>query len=95
MQKEKLEKTDNVDSYKLARTLKNGVFDNLFLFVPDRNLLDDRSVIRIRHQAVRDLARIKSRIKIRQSQEPRLRHSENIQSNNRNEIFGIPYPLHC
>ena len=63
MQKEKLEKTDNVDSYKLARTLKNGDFDNLFLFVPDRNLLDDRSVIRIRHQAVRDLAKIKSRIK--------------------------------
>lgn len=63
MQKEKLAKTDNVDSYKLARALKNGDFKKDFLFVPDRNLLDDRSVIRERYLAVRDLAKMKSRIK--------------------------------
>ncbi len=63
MQKEKLGKTDNVDSYKLARALKNGDFNEMFLFVPNKNLLDDRSVVRIRHQAVRDLAKIKARIK--------------------------------
>lgn len=63
MQREKLQKTDNVDSYKLARALKNGDFKDSFLFVPDRNLLDDRSVVRIRHQKVLELAKIKSRIK--------------------------------
>lgn len=59
--KEKKRKTDRVDSNKLAKQLRSG--DLEALYVPDRLVLEDRSLIRMRRTLVKDLTRCKNRIK--------------------------------
>lgn len=59
--KERLRKTDKVDSRKIAKGLKNG--DLNFIHVPDRELELDRQLLRGRKLLTRDSTRIKNRIK--------------------------------
>ena len=59
--KEKKQKTDRVDSNKLARHLRSG--DLEALYVPTRAVLEDRKLIRMRRTLVKDLTRCKNRIK--------------------------------
>lgn len=59
--KEKKRKTDRVDSNKLARHLRSGDLDPLY--VPDRAILEDRNLIRMRSTLVKELTRYKNRIK--------------------------------
>ena len=59
--KEKKRKTNRVDSRKLARSLRNGDLDPIY--VPDRKALKDRSLIRIRQNTIKDQTRYKNRIK--------------------------------
>lgn len=59
--KEKKRKTDRVDSNKLARHLRSG--DLEALYVPDRTILEDRNLIRMRTTLVKELTRYKNRIK--------------------------------
>jgi len=59
--KEKKRKTDRVDSNKLARHLRSG--DLEALYVPDRASLEDRNLIRMRRTLVKELTRYKNRIK--------------------------------
>ncbi len=54
-------KTDKVDSEKLARALKAGLLNPIYVY--PRQHLDDRSVIRIRKRTQEDLTRYKARIK--------------------------------
>lgn len=61
MTKEKLHKTDAVDSNKLARALRSGELSGIY--VPNRNALEQRSLIRLRGSIVKDLTRDKNRIK--------------------------------
>lgn len=60
-QKEKLQKTDKVDSRKLARSLRNKELNAIH--VPDPKLEADRALIRQRFRLVKDVARTKNRIK--------------------------------
>lgn len=55
-------KTDKVDSEKLARALKAGLLNPIYVY--PRQYLDDRSVIRIRKRTQEDLTRYKARIKL-------------------------------
>lgn len=59
--KERLRKTDKVDSKKIAKGLKNG--DLNFIHVPDREIELDRQLLRSRKLLTRDTTRIKNRIK--------------------------------
>jgi len=61
MDKEKKNKSDKVDCRKLCRGLRNG--DLKGIFVPDRVLLEDRELVRLRSKLVRDIRRCKCRIK--------------------------------
>lgn len=60
-QKERLSKTDNVDSAKLARGLSKG--DLQAIYLPPKERLGDRELMRTRHTLMRDISRIKCRIK--------------------------------
>ena len=59
--KEKKQKTDKVDSNKLARQLRNG--DLEAIYTHKRDVLEDRSLLRMRRTLVKDLTRYKNRIK--------------------------------
>jgi transposase len=59
--KERLRKTDKVDSKKIAKGLKNGNLN--IIHVPDRELELDRQLLRSRKLLTRDTTRIKNRIK--------------------------------
>lgn len=60
-QKEKEQKTDTVDSRKLARIVRSKEFKPIH--IPDVNLEADRSLIRLRTRIVKDISRVKNRIK--------------------------------
>lgn len=59
--KEKKRKNDAMDSYKIARGLKNG--DLRAIYIPSRMRQEDRSLVRLRSQLVKDQTRCKNRIK--------------------------------
>lgn len=59
--KEQLRKTDKVDSKKIAKGLKNG--DLNFVYVPDIELELDRQLLRSRDNLTKDSTRIKNRVK--------------------------------
>jgi transposase len=56
--KEKRQKSDRIDSRKLARGLKNGDFKPIY--VPDVQLQQDRSLLRIYDKVTRDISRVKT-----------------------------------
>jgi len=60
-QKEKIQKDDAVDSRKLARSLRSG--DLEAIYVPSESILEERSLIRTRAALVKDMTRFKQRIK--------------------------------
>jgi len=60
-QKEKLQKDYPVDSRKLARSLRSGDLDAIY--VPSESTLEDRSLLRMRLSLVKDMTRFKQRIK--------------------------------
>ncbi|OUP26056.1 IS110 family transposase [Bacteroides sp. An19] len=60
-QKERLQKTDAVDSRKIARSLRSN--ELTAIHVPCRETLEVRTLLRSRDALVRDLARMKQRIK--------------------------------
>jgi transposase len=60
-QKERLQKTDKSDSRKLARALKNKELKAID--VPDPELEADRALVRQRFRLVKDISRIKNRVK--------------------------------
>ena len=62
-QKEKVTKSDVVDSEKLARSLKNGELDKSLIYIPAPDCLDDRSLLRVRRVIQREACRYKSLIK--------------------------------
>ena len=55
--KEKRLKTDKRDCRKLARSLRGGELD--FIYIPPKQLQYDRSIVRTRYKIKRDLNRIK------------------------------------
>jgi len=59
--KEKRQKSDRIDSRKLARGLKNGDFTPIY--VPSIEQQQDRSLLRIYDKIIRDISRVKNRIK--------------------------------
>lgn len=61
MGKEKLRKTDAVDCNKLARELRSGSLEGIY--VPKADVLEMRSLIRMRNLIVKDSTRTKNRIK--------------------------------
>ena len=61
MLKEKLRKTDAVDCGKLARELRSGTLRGIY--VPSKEALEIRSLIRLRNTIVKDTTREKNRIK--------------------------------
>nr|WP_235655852.1 transposase [Bacteroides heparinolyticus] len=61
MSKEKLRKTDAVDCNKLARELRSGSL--VGIYVPKADVLEMRSLIRMRNLIVKDSTRAKNRIK--------------------------------
>jgi transposase len=60
-EKERLQKDDGVDSRKLARSLRSG--DLEAICVPSASTVEDRSPVRMRGTMVKDMARMKQRIK--------------------------------
>ena len=60
-EKEKMTKTDKVDSNKLARSLRNK--DLKGIYIPRRDTQEDRSLMRVRSSIVKDMTRLKQRIK--------------------------------
>lgn len=60
-QKEKVQKEDKRDSRKIARSLRNGELEAIY--IPAESTLDDRSLVRARSMLVGDLTRFKQRIK--------------------------------
>ena len=60
-QKEKLQKTDIVDSRKLARALRSKEFEGID--IPKVELESDRALVRQRFRTVKDLGRVKNRVK--------------------------------
>jgi transposase len=61
-QKEKIQKDDAVDSRKLARSLRCGELEAIY--VPSESTLEDRFLIRTRVTLVKDMTRFKQRIKM-------------------------------
>lgn len=59
--KERRRKTDQVDSNKLARSLRNKELKGIY--TPTQDTLEDRSFIRVRNSIVKDQSRLKNRIK--------------------------------
>lgn len=59
--KEKVSKSDKVDSNKLARSLRNN--DLTGIYIPRRSTQEDRSLLRVRSAVVKDQTRLKQRIK--------------------------------
>lgn len=59
--KEKKQKTDKRDSRKIARSLKNGELEAIY--VPSVESLEERNLVRSRAMLVKDQARCKNRIK--------------------------------
>jgi transposase len=59
--KEKKLKTDKIDSHKLARQLRSGLLEPIYIHHDDT--LQDRSLVRYRKTIVKDLTRNKNRIK--------------------------------
>lgn len=60
-QKEQLQKTDSIDSRKIARSLRSGDLEGIY--IPEPETLEARSLLRIRSSLVKDLCRMKRRIK--------------------------------
>lgn len=60
-QKEILQKTDRVDSRKIARSLRSGELTGIY--IPACRTLEARSLLRTRGAIVKDLSRMKNRIK--------------------------------
>lgn len=60
-QKENLQKTDAVDSRKIARSLRAGELTGIY--IPQACTLETRTLLRSRDAIVRDLSRMKQRIK--------------------------------
>jgi transposase len=60
-QKEKLQKTDAVDSRKLARSLRSKEFEAIH--IPDQKLEADRALVRQRFRLTKDVGRTKNRVK--------------------------------
>src|SRR6056297_1555156 len=60
-QKERLQKTDKVDSRKLARSLRSGEFEAIH--IPDNKLEADRALVRQRFRIMKDVSRTKNRVK--------------------------------
>lgn len=60
-QKDKVQKEDKRDSRKIARSLRNGELDAIY--IPCEITLEDRSLVRIRSILVSDMTRFKQRIK--------------------------------
>jgi transposase len=60
-QKEKIQKDDGVDSRKLARSLRAGDLESLY--VPSEATLEERALVRLRATLVKDMTRFKQRIK--------------------------------
>ena len=59
--KERRSKTDRVDCRKLARSLRSGELEGIY--VPSRPRIEDRSLIRTRHGMVKKQTRCKNQIK--------------------------------
>lgn len=59
--KEKVQKDDKRDSIKIARSLRNGDLESIY--VPSQKTLDDRGLVRTRTTLVKDMTRYKNRIK--------------------------------
>jgi transposase len=59
--KEKRRKSDTVDCRKLSKTLSKGELTGIF--IPDTGQQDDRGIIRVYQQMVKDQTRYKNRIK--------------------------------
>jgi transposase len=59
--KERIYKRDPLDSKKLARMLRTGDYNRLY--IPDDHSLGDRNILRTRRMLVSDLTRYKNRIK--------------------------------
>lgn len=59
--KEKMNKSDAVDSNKLARSLRNKELKGIY--IPQRSTQEDRSLMRVRSSIVKDMVRLKQRIK--------------------------------
>ena len=60
--KEKMHKSDSVDSRKIARSLRANELK--CIHIPNQLTLEDRSLVRMRISVVRDLSRLKQRIKM-------------------------------
>lgn len=60
-QKEKMQKDDQRDSRKLCKGLRGGMLEGIY--VPDEQQLADRSLVRCRSKLVKDLSRVKNRVK--------------------------------
>jgi len=59
--KEKMQKTDKIDSRKLARSLRDRQLE--FIHIPDPELESDRALVRQRNRMSKDLSRTKNRVK--------------------------------
>jgi transposase len=59
--KEKVQKDDPVDSRKLARSLRSGELNAIY--VPLDSTLEDRALVRMRSTVVKDMTRLKNRVK--------------------------------
>jgi len=59
--KERKQKTDKRDARKLARSLRGGELEGIY--VPSREVLEHRSLVRLRDRQVSDIVRTKNRIK--------------------------------
>ncbi len=60
-QKEQVQKEDKRDSIKIAKGLRSGNLNAIY--IPSEKSVEDRGLIRIRHLLVKDAVRYKSRIK--------------------------------
>jgi transposase len=60
-QKDKLQKEDRRDSQKIANALRSGSLTPIY--IPSRSTMNDRSLIRCRRMLVKDMTRLKNRIK--------------------------------
>jgi transposase len=59
--KEKKHKNDRIDSHKLARQLRNGDLDAIYIH--EQCVLEDRNLVRLRYTLSKELTRNKNRIK--------------------------------
>jgi transposase len=59
--KEKKHKADPIDSNKLARQLRNNELEAIYIH--SNNILEDRSLVRLRHTLSKEITRYKNRIK--------------------------------